>query len=239
MFGWFKKKQPPQTVTEAQPQSRSLQAEMSGLLTAHGLNAQTTNGWTYVDGDFPLLSAYCRPSGSSSANMHQLDFELKLSADRTIVESYAGWGKDENAAIGQGLFKFCSGAFHVFLSAFWNHHEPDQVEIERWTIGGQPWDAYTSALISNMSDGQTAGVPDDYVEILRQAVSVLPLDRRDHWISIYFGLVGGEATIDGRLDNDPSPELTEAVRSMAWPPAEGFYSQRQFILLRPSAELTS
>ncbi len=236
MFGWFGKKQAiVAPVLEEPAAPRSLQPELAGLLESHGLKVEMAKDWVYVNDDLPLLrgTAYCMKDVGASA-MLQIDYELRLADERTIVESYAGYGADKNAALGQGLFKFCAGAFHVFLSAYWQHHEPEQVEIESWTIDGSPWKAFTSALINNTSEGQTAHIAHDYMERLQAAVSTLSLDQRDHWISVFIYLLRDEMTTEVRVDNAISAELTDTVRGMAWPEAEGYYSQRQFILLRPA-----
>ncbi|WP_443749761.1 DUF6348 family protein [Asticcacaulis solisilvae] len=234
MFGWFKKRAQDMTKTPSVPAERSLVVDMHQMLTSHGIDARIENDWTLVNNDFPLLGAtrYLNKVTETSA-MVQIDFALRLEDGRSIVESYAGWGEDIRHAEGQGLFKFCVGAMHVFLSTFWNHHEPDQVDIKRWSTADRRWDAYISSLINNTGEGQKAGRPADYMDRLQDAVSGLALSDCDHWISVYVAMLKNEMTVEIRLDNEISEDLTETVRAMDWPTAEGFYSQRQFILLRP------
>ena len=235
MFGWFKKKSQDTKAPASAPAERSLVEDMHQMLTMHGIDARIENDWTLVNNAFPLLGAtrYLNKVEETSAMVH-IDFVLQLEDGRRIIESYAGWGDDVRQAEGQGLFKFCVGAMHVFLSAFWNHHEPDQVDIERWSIGETPWDAYLSSIIKHSNLDQKVGSPANYMDDLQQGVSRLSLSDCDHWISVYVGVVKDEVTVDVRLDNEASPDLIKVVRALDWPITEGFYSERQFILLRPA-----
>ncbi|MBW8733725.1 MAG: hypothetical protein JF571_05360 [Asticcacaulis sp.] len=173
MFGWFGKRTKEKEVPPLTPSTeRSLVTDMHQMLTIHGLEARIENEWTFANNDFPLLAAtrYTNKADETSATV-RIDFVLLLKDDRRIVESYAGWGEDVRQAEGQGLYKFCVGAMHVFLSAFWDHHEPDQVDIEHWSVGGSAWNAYLSSLINNTSMDQKAGLPTDYMVGLQQAIS--------------------------------------------------------------------
>jgi hypothetical protein len=231
MFGWFKKKSKTKL---AEP--FSLQDSLYGLVEAHGLKAEKFHDWVLVNNKLPGLRGNFIPPGSSSGNKaYAVSFELRLSPEQAIIETYAAAGADERSAVGQGLFKFCAGAFHVFLSAFWEHHEPDQVEIEQWIFNRTSWNVYLSNLINNVSDGQKAGLAPDYMKTVQAIVQTLSLDDQIHWISVFFCNFKGELTCETLLDNALWPELSQALLKLEWPVAEGYYSQRQFILLRPRA----
>ncbi len=235
MFGWFGKKQNAPVPSAPEVEHVSIQHELAELMRGHHLDVKTYQEWLMVGDDVPLMrGTYNVASRSDTSVTTQFDVELRLSAERSIYEHYAGWGSDERQAMGQGLFKFCCGAFHVFLSAFWNHHEPDQVEIERWDINGAPWDAYVGNMINNASEGQKAGTPHSYLPNVQAAISSLSLTQEDHWFSFYGCNLKGDLTMDAYWDNEKWPELNQTLGALDWPPAEGFYSTRNFILLRPA-----
>ena len=238
MFGWFKKKASPQ-VQPAVVEQNLLQYALSEMLVGHGLDVQTHDGWLFPRGELPGLRAthYITTQKNDNHTMMRLDFELLLDSERIIVESYAGWGDNEKEAMGQGVYKFCTGAFHVFLSAFWEQHEPDQVEIESWTIAGAQWNAFISNLICNSTDGQNAELPAGYMNGVQTAVSDLQLTGNEHWISIYFASLKGEVTCEVRLDNKLDQGLTGNITAMDWPIMNGFYSKRMFIFLRKIDEV--
>jgi len=237
MFGWFKKKSHYTKAPASAPVERSLVEDMHQMLTMHGIDARIENDWTLVNNDFPLLGAtrYLKNVSETSATV-QIDFVLCLRDGRSIVEIYAGWGDDVRQAEAQALYKFCIGAMHVFLSAFWDHHEPDQVDIEHWSINGGAWDAYLSSIIKQSNLDQKIRTPSNYMNDLQQAVSLMSLADCDHWISVYIGVVKDDITVDVRLDNEESADLINVVRALDWPITEGFYSERQFVLLRPASK---
>jgi hypothetical protein len=234
VFGWFKK-QEATAKPHTDPENKSLQEPLMDLLKGHGLDVTTYDGWLAVNNNLPVLCGSYRVTRLEPTVMLHMDIELRLSAERSIWEQSGNWGATEEKAVGMGLFKFCTGAFHVFLSAYWDHHEPDQVEIEHWTIGGAPWNAYTGAMISNASEGQKAGFPKEYMAAVEEAIGAIPLTPEDHWFSFYGANHKNELTMEARLDNEIWPEFNEKLAELNWPPAEGFYSQRNFILLRPAS----
>ena len=238
MFGWFKNRKTtpsPGVGPEAKVEYISLQDDLMALMSGHGLDASTFDDWLIVDNELPALrGTYNIANTDSNKITTQVDIELRLSDGRSICEHYAGLGDDQRQASGQGLFKFCCGAFHVYLSAYWHHHEADQVEIETWEIGGVRWNAYISNMINQASAGAAACIPNDYLSTVQSAISALPLEAEDHWLSFYGANLKGDLTIDARLDNQDWQELSEQLATLDWPPTDGFYSTRNFILLRPA-----
>ncbi len=234
VFGWFKKKE---AVVAPAPalQIRMVQAELIDLLRTHGLDVATHEDWTLVDNKLPVLrGGYHVTRNEPASSMIQMDLELRLNAERSIYEHYAGTGETEEQAVAQALFKFCIGAFHVFLSAYWDHHEADQVDLTHWSLQGGQWDVFIGAMFNFASEGQAAGFPKDYISTVQEAISGLVLTPEDHWFSFYGANLKGELTMDAYLDNGAWPELNNRLKQLDWPPANGFYSIRNFILLRPA-----
>lgn len=236
MFGWFKKNQI-ETPLVAPPQVSALQEGLLGVITGHGLDVHVYHDWCLVDNAMPGLRAIQGPIVPNSAKItNRIDIELRLKADRAIYECYGGVGEDEHAAMGDVLYTFCCGTFHVYLSAFWDHHEPGQVDIETWSIHGQEWIVYVGNAIFKTYNNQAFGLAPDYGETIRRLASGLPLGEDYHWISVYIHALNGQVGADTSLDNQPWPELNESLAHLAWPaPATGFASSRNFILLKRQA----
>ncbi len=118
MFGWFRKKdKTPLPAAEATPaiEYLSIQEDLAALMRGHGLDVQSHDDWLLVGNDVPLLrGTYNIDNRTGDSITTQIDIELRLSAERSIYEHYAGVDRDERQSMGQGLFKFCCGAFHVF-----------------------------------------------------------------------------------------------------------------------------
>jgi hypothetical protein len=214
--------------------SGSLEDDIQEMLTSHGVkDIRNENGWVLADGELPALRAdYWINSQTEERCTVNVDFTLAVRSGRRIIECYADFGSDLCQATGKNLYKFCAGALHVFLSAYWDHHEPDQVDKETWHANDRQWDAYLSSMINYVTEEQKAGFPKDYMARLEQAICDLPLSEPEHWISMFFCNLKNDWTVEVRLDNDIHEGLTQVVREMDWPSADGMYTQRQFILLR-------
>ncbi len=221
-------------------QSGSLEDDIKEMLTRHGLkDVSQHEGWVLVGNTLPALRGdYLVHSQRDDSCSVRVDFKLAVREGRHIIECYGDFGSDIRQAIGKNLYKFCVGALHVFLSAYWDHHEPDQVDKETWRANGHVWDTYLSSMINYVSEGQKAGFPKDYMARLEQAICSLPLSEEEHWVSVFFFNLKNEWTIEVKLDNDIHDGLIQSVRAMDWPSADGMYTQRQFILLKKTVAST-
>jgi hypothetical protein len=55
------------------------------------------------------------------------------------------------------------------------------------------------------------------------------------WIRFYYGHLSDPTRItEVLLNNEPWPEVAEAMEAVAWPQSESFYSVRLFLILRPA-----
>jgi len=233
-MSWLKKLTSAFRAKPQEYEKGSLEDDLKGMLTGHGLkDVNSHDGWLRVGDEFPALRAdYWIHSQTEDNCTVRVDFKLAVGEDRHIIECYGDFGPDLRQATGKNLYKFCLGALHVFLSAYWDHHEPDQVDEETWHANGQQWTAYLSSMLNYATKGQKAGSPRDYMARLEQAICKLPLSESEYWVSMFFCNIKNEWTIEVKLDNEIHDGLTEIVKQMNWPPAEGMYTQRQFILLK-------
>jgi hypothetical protein len=227
---WGKKKPPPPPDPYLELQPRLLE-----LLEGHGVSCATYKHWILPNNALPALRAfpYRTDQHESGRTTRQINIELKLSEEETIVECYGGMGSSLEQAIGDVLKTFCIGTMHVYLSAFWDKHEPDQVEIETWEINGARWSAYIGNTIQKRNTQIPQKLlPEGYLKTVQQHVASLPLGREYHWLSAYLFRIRDSITADMQIDNEPSPDLTSKMKVLAWPHSEGFYSTRMFILLK-------
>ena len=76
-------------------------------------------------------------SSSAITVIVQLDIHLEIGLGKTIIESCAGMGTDEDIAIKDAWKNFLTNSFHIMLSAFFSKEFDHQVNNQQWIIDGR------------------------------------------------------------------------------------------------------
>jgi len=148
-----------------------------------------------------------------------------------IEECIAGIGAGD-VGLSDGLQNFTINSFHVLQSSLWSCHDPDQVEIEEWTVAGRHFSAFIGNIGTRSSNDVRPSIPADLMALLEAAIRSEPLEHDLHWFRVYAGHVNGEFTFEALKDNEPWQNGANALSSCGWTPRDGFYSARLFIVLR-------
>ena len=110
----------------------SLSAYLSELFAGHGVPFITHNDWIVPNSELPGIRASWTLLNSSG----RLDVEVRVDAETTIEECFAGVGAGDDA-LKDALKNFSINSFHVLLAAFWGQNDASQVETEEWQLGGR------------------------------------------------------------------------------------------------------
>jgi hypothetical protein len=175
-----------------------------------------------------------KPSASTN-NLLQLDINVEspLISGRNLIESFAGWGSDEQDAIKQAWRKFSESSLHVLLEVFVGGNKGgNQIEWESWS-NGPTWRVCLGPLLTvNFSDHERPNLAyGDLLDKLRDAL--LPkVTREYHWLRFYY-MKQGSSCIGSEclLDNESWSEGENLVNQWNWP--EGSYSARLFLIMVP------
>jgi len=201
--------------------------DLQHILAHHGLQTEEYNGWLVANGNFPAIRAQWTPGPSNG----RLDIHLRLASGATIEEAFAGIGTGQ-AGMRNGLQNFMQNSLHVLLAGFWQITDPDQVAITNWEISGRTYTAYSGYLVTRATDGVDVEIPQATLDVIDQAILNEKLTSDTHWVRTFFANVNGQFTFESLLDNEPWDNGEAAVRSLPWKACDGYYSARQFILLR-------
>ena len=118
------------------------------------------------------------------------------------------------------------------LSSLWNKHDPNQVEIENWSLHGIHYKAYIGNLGTRATEGVEVSVPKALFESLEKAIKNEVLASEISWFRVFFGSVSGEFTFEALKENEVWEKGISMLRELPWGKPEGYYSVRQFIVLR-------
>ncbi|HLJ90614.1 MAG TPA: DUF6348 family protein [Candidatus Angelobacter sp.] len=218
---------------DSAPDYFQLQHVMDNFLRAHGLETSLYKEWVLVDGNLPGIRACLHDSGRQDTT--RLDIELRVSAERTLIECFAGMGKDKREATNDAIDNFCNSSLHVFLAAFWNCLDPDQVTVEKWQINGATWNAYIGDYVRRTTGGEEIPIPDDASLLTEGMIKSLPLEGDLHWVRTFYCSIGDRQKVsEVLLDNEVWTELQDAFLNLEWPPTNKYYSARNFLILKKS-----
>ena len=208
----------------------SLVDHLSRLMQAHGVAYQIEREWVVPNGALPAIRASWFPRTESGV----LEVEVLLENKSIVNECFAGIGAGE-AAISDAFQNFTTNSFHVLLAAFWNRVDPQQVTTEEWVVSGKSFRAYIGNFGTRGSVGIKPSVPSELFPAIQSAIEREPLSQDWHWVRHFFCDVKGERTYEALLDNQPWEAGIESMRSIAWVKSTGYYSVRNFLVLRPAA----
>jgi hypothetical protein len=169
---------------------------------------------------------------SSNRLTAELEFRVRLPDGREMVEFVAGSGDSLEKAEEDAKVNFIATTFHVVYRSFLNPNDPHQTE-EQVTIKGRP---RTLVLGDTLARSQTTNSSPDMFPLrdqFRKILAPLPLSEETHWIKIVYANHHSRVMLCAvTLDNQDSPELTEAVKALPWPSHEEFYMAKQFIVVK-------
>lgn len=207
------------------------------LLESHNLEVETREEWCVPNGELPAIRTVW--VAGETANTGRLDVEVVLTDERRLVECFAGMGESTDEQQKDALQNFLMSSLHVLLAAFWGRDQADQVdqvERQRFTVDGQTWCAYIGGFSTRRSVGVDVAIPDGYLHQILTAIERAPLTHEAHWCRTFFCNIGTQKRIhEALLDNQQWADGESMMAAAEWPVADGFYSVRNFLVLRKVA----
>jgi hypothetical protein len=161
----------------------------------------------------------------------RLDVQVLLEKGRIIEECFAGIGAGRSG-FADALDNFMLNSLHALLSALWGIKDDQQVLSENWEIGGRQFTAYIGNFGRRASAGIQVEVPKDLFETIQNRICYETLPGNVHWFRVFFCNVAGQHTYEALQDNELWEAGLAGLRGIAWPETDGYYSCRNFIVLR-------
>lgn len=210
-----------------QPEPVDLHKYLRELFKSHEVPFHVENEWVVPFGTLPAIR------GTWYQNEHSGVFEVEvlLEDKRILNECFSGFGIGEQGIL-NGLENFCINSFHVLLAAFWSKAVPAQVDIEKWTINGSLYDVYIGNFGTRATEGVEPHIPNNFFESIENTIKNEKINHDLSWFRLFFGSVSGNFTIEALKDNEYWGSGESLLKSQEWQTPLGFYSVRNFIILR-------
>jgi len=201
-----------------------------GLLAAHGVDATMEDGWIAPAGRSLRMSGeIVQEKPGPNAVTVQLDVRVRLWAGGELVDSCGGVGPTRDEAVADAVNGFVAGSFHVLLAAFLGK-ETEQVTREEWVVSGRSRAVTVGGVFIR---GPMPEPRADWVTVLREKIQALGLPGGTHWIRLFYAQLDRRPMAhEALLDNAGWPELQAQMAQVDWPPAEGYYSARLFMVVQ-------
>jgi hypothetical protein len=197
------------------------------LLTRHGLDCAREREWIVPSGQLPAIRAQWHPREKTG----QLDVKVLLEKGRIIEECFVGIGTGRSG-FADALTNFMLNSLHVLLASLWGIKDDQQVLSENWEIGGRQFTACIGNFGRRASAGRRVEVPRDLFETIQNRICHEALPGGVHWFRVFFCNIAGQHTYEALKDNEPWETGLAVLKGIAWPETDGYYSFRNFIVLR-------
>ncbi len=204
--------------------------EVSELMSAHGVTFHVENGWIVPYNKLPAIRATWFPREDSG----RLEIEVLLEDERIINECFAGIGSGRTG-LNDAFQNFCVNSFHVLSAAFWGIDDPDQVLTEKWDFQGKTYTAFIGNFGARGSAGINPDIPDDLFGSIESAIRNQPLNDKLSWFRCFFCNASGDKTFEALRNNQVWDSGLSALKSLPWLKANGYYSVRNFLILKENA----
>lgn len=201
------------------------------LLEVHDLTVETREEWCAPNGRLPAVRTVWTEAEDGGAG--RLDVEIVLDDERRVIERFAGLGATPDERQKDALRSLLASAFPAMVAAYWGQVDTDQITVERWDIGGINWQVFIGGFSKRAGQGVDVVVPKLYLEQIATAIRGGELTSDSHWIRTFFCNMNTDNQIyEALLDNTQWIEGERALKGLAWPKAEGFYSVRNFVVFK-------
>lgn len=221
---------------EASPEAPSIEEapiaskandRLQAILAGHGLPIPAYGEWLLPYSDLPAICAVWH--GDSGTRL--LEVIVKLPDGTEIVEGFAGTG-DLDAAFDDAFDNFMRSSLHVMLSGLWGVHDPEQIDSYNWEIAGKRYTAFIGNYVSRSTENSNSHVPPKLDARLTFTIQRERLTQEFHWFRLFVANMQGQFVFEALKDNEDWPAGLDCLNSCDWPTSDGYYSLRQFVLLR-------
>lgn len=201
--------------------------ELKRLLERHGLDCVVENDWVVPNATLPAIRGLWYPYEVNGV----LNIQVLIKDGLVVEECFAGLGEGLQA-FRDAFHNFMVNSLHVLLAALWGANDPEQVTTEQWRIGDKEFTAYIGNFGTRASEGTHPAIPDGLFEAIERAVKKQALPGNYHWVRTFFCNLNGEWTFEALLDNENWAEGIDCLQALTWEKSRGYYSVRNFMLLR-------
>ncbi len=199
------------------------------IFEAHNVEFSEKNGWVIPYSKLPAIRSTWYPNDEKSSGLLQI--EVFIEEGKILEECFAGFPSD-NGKLNDAYENFSRNSLHVMLSAFWEKHDPQQVEKESWNINNSSYSIYIGPFGNRGGNGIEPRIPENTLDQIENAIKRTNITDKYNWFRTFYGNVGNSETVYEALKNNETwSEGLDALKSVNWVMSDQYYSTRNFIIV--------
>lgn len=197
--------------------------------------ATASNGKKYLVRSPKLAGHIVNESYHSNFVSVQLDILIELFDRRVLIESFAGFGNNQHAAIENSLQNFLHNSLHVLLNAFYDIKD-EQTEEEIWRINNKDWSAIIGGFGVKTFEEIPVRVPETVFPTFENLIKKQKLNEGIHWFRLFYAQQNEQfLDCETLFDNEIWQEANKELTKLNWELTEGYYSVRNFLILKSNS----
>jgi len=199
------------------------------IFEAHNVAFSEGNGWIIPYSKLPAIRSTWYPNDEKSSGLLQI--EVFIEEGKILEECFAGFPSD-HGKLNDAYENFSRNSLHVMLSAFWEKHDPQQVEKESWNINNSSYSIYIGPFGNRGGSEIEPRIPENTFDQIENAIKRTNITDKYNWFRTFYGNVGNSETVYEALKNNETwTEGLDALKSVNWIISDQYYSTRNFIIV--------
>lgn len=162
----------------------------------------------------------------------QLDILVELFDRRVLIESFAGFGNNQEEAIENSMQNFLCNSLHVLLNAFYDIKD-EQANEENWRINDKDWNAIIGGFGVKTFEKVPVQVPETVFPTFETLIKKQKLNKDIHWFRLFYAQQNKQfLDCETLFDNEVWEEANKELAKLNWELIKGYYSVRNFLILK-------
>lgn len=210
----------------------NIREHLAQVLKNHDIPFEQSEEGLWVEGlaTFEIM-AYVAYREYNDNIASRLDVVMRVGEDE-IIESFGDVATNLEEAIDRNMENFLMNTFHVLMKAFYDETD-EHAEAETWNINGTNWRVYIGNITHKNQSGESDLIPEGFFDTVESIIKESTLNEDLHWFrTFYCHQDHEELSSEFMRDNELYDKGVQAISNLPWKSTDGFYTLRQFTLLK-------
>lgn len=177
------------------------------------------------------IETWVYPTQKEYGIQTRLDVGVSFNDGEMLYEAFGDMGSDIDDAINKNLENFSRSSLHVILEAF--NSKNDYIESEQWNIDGVKYTAFIGDYNMKSHQGKEIIIPEKLFDAIEYCISNHTFEDELYFVRFFYAHHENKAmATEFMINNIRLKEEEEILENLDWMQSEGYYSVRNFLILK-------